>query len=220
MTNAFFANSIGEGTILNDDTVYGTPEAERNTVAIYVTGVKKNNDGADTPLVVTPNVADPYTVTSWVVESTKDGWHSFPMYAVPKWLVGTSYVTNDAVHDNGYVYIALAANTGQTPASSPAEWKLVTDMSEVEVSANVTWKPQDITIDCRSEICYAKVVSKAALDTCNNSCDTLFGKLFREVDMLYQGSSVKCQQEKYADYETIIRELENVCEDYGPCATC
>jgi len=213
-------NADCENFTLNDDTVYGAPNPDRVDVAVYVTGVKKNNDGADTPLVVLPIVADPFTVASWNVESAKDGWHVFSMYAISVWDMATAYLTGEAVYDNGIIYKALRASTNAPPSTSVNDWQTVSDLSEINDAGNIDFTLIDINIMCRSEICYSKIVSKAAIDTCTNSCDTLFGKLYREVDVLLQGANVKCQQESNADFETITRAMENVCEDYGPCAKC
>jgi len=216
----FSINADCENFSLIDETVYGAPNPDRADLAVYVTGFKKNNDGADTALTVLPETNDPFTVAKWAAESSMDGWHVFPMYGVSVWDSGTSYVTDDAVYDSGNVYKALRASTNAPPSTSGSDWVAVTDMSEIDEAANIEFALIDINPTCRSEICYSKVVSQAALDACKNDCDTLYTKLYREVDVLMQGANVKCQQERNAEFETIIRALDNVCADYGPCANC
>jgi hypothetical protein len=206
--------------ILQDDTAWGNPEADRTDRALYIAGFKKNNTAADTALTITPLVTDPFTVTQWQIESSKDGWHSFPMYAVPIWDNATGYVTGDAVYEGSAVYVALSANTNEQPSASPTYWSVVTDFSTIDDAGNIDFAIQDITISCRSEICYGKVVGKASSEVCKGNCDTLFGSLYREVDTLMQSANVHCQQENYAAYENDIRSLEPICTDYGPCANC
>jgi hypothetical protein len=216
----FSINADCETFSLIDETVYGGANPLRVDLAVYMTGVKKNNLGDDTPLTILPEVTDKFTVAKWAVESSLDGWHSFTMYGLTVWDSGTSYVTGDAIYDNGNVYKALRASTNAPPATSGSDWVAVQELSEINDAGNIEYGLTDINITCRSEICYSKVVSQAALAMCNNSCDTLLEKHFREVDVLLQGANVKCLQERNAEFETIIRALDNVCEDFGPCANC
>ena len=209
-----------EESTLRDDTTYGNGEAERSELAVYVRGVKKNNNSDDTDVEVTPLDPDPFAVDRWTFNADSDGWYVFPQYGVYVWDSATAYVTDDAVYKNGTLYKALRASVNADPETSGSDWVAVSDLKEIDDSGNIEYGLNDITISCRSEKCYAEVTSEAAKEVCNNTSDTLFGKLYREVDVLLQGANVKCQQEKYAEYEDIIRALENVCKDYGPCSNC
>ena len=48
-----------------------------------------------------------------------------PVAFLGEWLIGTSYVTGDAVAYAGSSYIALTANTGREPDTSPVYWGLL-----------------------------------------------------------------------------------------------
>ena len=199
-----------------DETVYGGAELLRNQLAIFVVGYKKGlPDEVDDPLDVTGNDNDPLTDSYWIVsDTTKDGWYSMPMYAIPIYDGAGSYTIDQVVYYAGSLWKCLAAVSGVPPDSNPAFWAQITlDDPAVELADNVQFDYFNEIVTCRSDKCYAKVVSAAANEGCCEGCsDAELKQTYERLDLLLNAVFSSCSQLKYAEAEEIVRNVTNICE--------
>ncbi len=200
-----------------DETVYGGDELLRNQLAIYVIGYKKGlPDEEDEALVVTGNDNDPLTDVSWIVsDTTKDGWYSMPMYAIPIYSGAGNYTIGQVVHHAGALWECLQAVSGVPPDSDPDFWDQI-PLSDpaVEAADNVQFSYQNEIVTCRGDKCYAKVVSAAANEGCCEGCsDAELKQTYERLDLLLNAVFSNCTQLKYAEAEEIVRNVTNICEN-------
>ncbi len=198
-----------------DETVYGGAELLRNQLAIFVTAYKKGlPDESDTALVITGNDNDPLTDVSWIVSDTiLDGWYSTPMYAVPIYSGAGNYTIDQVVYHAGALWKCLAAVSGVAPDADPDFWEQITlDDPAVELADNVTFQYFNEIVTCRSDKCYAKVVSAAANEGCCEGCsDAELKQTYERIDLLLNAAFSNCTQLKFAEAEEIMRNVTNIC---------
>ena len=199
-----------------DETVYGGAELLRNQLAIFLIAYKKGlPDEEDEPLVVTGNDNDPLTDVSWVIsDTTKDGWYSTPMYAVPIYDGAGNYTIDQVVYYAGSLWKCLASVSGVPPDSNPNFWDQITlDDPAVELADNVQFDYFNEIVTCRGDKCYAAVVTAAANKGCCEGCsDAELKQTYERLDLLLNAVFSNCTQLKYAEAEEVVRNVINICE--------
>jgi hypothetical protein len=211
-----------EQLTLIDETTYGGANPERTDLAVIVIGYKKGLPSeADQQLTVSGNDNDPLTDISWIATSTWDGWHSFPMYAVPEYSAVTLYSLNQCVYHVSALYKCLAATTGTEPGTDPLFWELLptdsanlgTTMDALEAADNVTYDYFNFIVTCRSEICYSKAVAAATNEGCCEGCtDAELKQTYERLDVLLNSAFSLCTQLRYAEAEEVVRNITHICE--------
>lgn len=211
-----------EQLTLIDQTVYGGANPTRDQFGIFVIGYKKGlSDEADIWLEITSNYGDPQTNDTWYVVSTWDGWHSFPMYAVPLYSGAATYSLNQCVFHSSAFWKCLASVSGVEPGTNPSFWEqlpsdeenIQTTIDALEAADNVTYNYFNFIVTCRSEKCYAKLVTGAANEGCCEGCtDAELKQTYERMDVLLNGAFTLCTQLRYAEAEEVVRNMIHICE--------
>lgn len=198
---------------LTEATVYGSPEADRADVGVYVTGNKIKADGT-VDFAVTMGSITPATDTSFTFSITKDGHYQFTYVIVDDWAAGT-YNANDLVFYSDGNFYQTPSSTSAEPSASP--WALVSDPTSLIGATN---EPDNIVYQIKSEVVYPfskKAFGSAAEDAAVGGCaDCERGedvKTYEYLAVLVDGMNTANQRQKYALGERIARrtsELTNL----------
>lgn len=108
---------------LVDNTVYGTPNADRDDLAAYLYLYKRNAQQEDTAVII--DNTSPLTATRWSFSLAGDGWYRAILFLFPVWTAG-AYVADNCVYHSGSYYKANTSTT-ETPGAG-SEWDLITDI--------------------------------------------------------------------------------------------
>jgi hypothetical protein len=193
-----------------DNTSYGSPEADRSDVAVYLQVWKMNSDNEETAITITNSTPD--TVENWSFTYTEDGWYKARMIIIPNYDNSTVYTAGEAVYYDGAIYIAAQASLGNLP-SNPVYWTASTDFDDIVEGDNVISEYFDFVLIEYGKKC----AGEAAVNWYNNqdcgNCDKL--KL-SESFLQKRGMVIAVQRfeaiQQYSKAETIARRLENICE--------
>ena len=217
LTDSAISADCNDSTF-TDDTVYGGAEFDRNEVAVIVTGVKKGlPDESDVDLVISGNDSDPLTDTSWQTTTSLDGWYVLPMYIIPLYNPGTANVIDDVVYHNAQLWKCIQDNTGTEPGTDANFWEAITitDVA-VEAADNVTFDYFNYIITCRSASFYSEIVSAAATKGCCEDCnDAELKQIYERVDVLLNGVYSLCNQTRYSEAESVVRNIIHISEKYS-----
>jgi hypothetical protein len=86
-------------------TGFGTPNPDRDTLALIVRAYSKRYDGGeeivDTLLTVTPDDADPVVAASWELTLNGQGWQQATVYGLQLYDVSLSFEVGELVYDTG-----------------------------------------------------------------------------------------------------------------------
>jgi len=229
--NLVRASIVSPGTESNwtDSTVYGGANPLRNTVAVYLTAFKVDENQVETPLAVT--VFDPEVATTFTTTNGVDGWHKYKFVIINNWLVGTTYNKYDLVWDTTlnafYEYINDTPSAGNavtnliyfSPVPDPTI--KIANVGTSSASGNLTYQVIDKIVSFQSSICYLKAASKHAIETCSGNdcgCDTRMGRFYHWIRDLFALLAINETTGQFIEGEKNARLLEKYCDDCG-CIT-
>lgn len=96
-------DSTGNYDATNNPTGYGSPNATRVSLALFVRAYNKRYNGStdltDILLVDTPNTSDPTAVTKWTIALNKDGWQHVTIYGLRRYDTAVLFSVNEIVYD-------------------------------------------------------------------------------------------------------------------------
>lgn len=220
----------GSTTIFTDSTVYGTPNEDRNEVAVFFTAYKVDEDLVETALTVEP--FDPETATTFTITNDIDGYYKIYFSIVQVWLAGTTYNKYDLVWDPTeeafYEYINDTPTGGHLVTEVPY-WQLVTDpntkianIGTDEEPGNLIYQIYGTVIDYITAKCYATAVVKQAKEGCGKDddcgCNSKFGKAVRRLHTLLTVMQISGIRERFIEAERMARTAEKYCDECG-CLT-
>lgn len=191
----------------------------RNLRALVLFVTKTDKDGNRTLLTITPNTADPLTVSAWDVAIALDGLVEKILFSVQLYDAGVAYVTDDVVYytTNGKFYKAKQNSTGQTPTDTtyflevpPANLytnEVLNDTTKMEVDI------QDDLITGRLEQVIADEY-EAVTDVFLNGKYSLEFSKADYLDGLLNGALAAMENDRKYEAEEIIRGVENYLLTY------
>lgn len=190
----------------------GNPARNLRALVLFVTKTDKN--GARTLLTVTPNTADPLTVSAWDVAISQDGLVEKILFSVQLYGAGVAYVTDDVFYytTNGKFYKATQNSTGQTP-TNPTYFVEVpqanlytneilndcTTMEVVTLNDLVTGRIEEDLSELWEEVTDVFL---------NGQYDLKFSKA-DYVDGILNGAYAALQNQRQYEAEEIVRGIEN-----------
>ena len=205
-------NSDATEATIPDNTVYGSPNADREDVAVFLLLWKMDEDENETEVEIDNDSPD--TVTEWTFDSSTDGWYKAQIIVIPNWDILTAYTVGQVVYyTNGSIYICILNSTGNLPTNttyfSPIE---ITD-TDITEADNVTSEYQDYLVIEQGKIC----AGEAAADwykeqDCSNCKKTDFASsMFKKRAMIIAAQRYAAIS-LYAKAEAVTRKLETACE--------
>ncbi len=215
----------GSHTILTDSTIYGTPNVDRNQVAVYLTAYTVAESLIETPIVVAS--FDPETATTFTITNGLDGRYRFYFIIVNNWLVGTTYNQYDLVWETTqnkfYQY------TNATPSSGHAVtdanyFTVVTDPTSIirnvgtsTASGNIVYQILENIADYQTAKCYGNAITLAAKDNCSAECDcsSKLGQSVKKIRTLLAVMRLSNTRQQYLVGERAARQAEKYCTDCG-----
>lgn len=218
---------------INNTTVYGTPEEDRNEAAEILLAAYVNESGVEQFITVD---STPYlTKTEYAITNTLDGHYHFETLRFPLWINTGTYVkeirdVNDII--TTYANLVYGTTTGKfykaiepSNSGSPIEpgitvgwetyWEEITDFTDSEVRSNdtiVTAEYDDIH-DARATICTKNELYKVACGD-HNCIDLKKLTPYLKRAALLAGARAKRDDQQPEKAESILRVLTNLC---GKC---
>ena len=109
--------------------------------------------------------------------TTGDGRYIIELFALPTWQVGYAYLiaTTPYIVHLGVIYKCLQDSTGNTPASTPADWEVVSDMDDLPAKYQLT---KNVTITSDMAELWARLEYIA--NCVNNDIGCAWEQLFRD----------------------------------------
>lgn len=196
--------------VMTDATTYGSPNADRADVGVYITGNKLKQDGT-IDFAVTITAFDPDTATTFTFDIPKDGHYQFTFVVADDWSAGT-YNANDLVFYSDGNFYQTPSSTSATPGTAP--WVVVTDPAALIGASN---EPANITYQIKGEIvypfskaAYGDATETAALDCCGDCERGEDVKTYEMLGVLIDGMNVANQRQKYSKGEKISRKAQEI----------
>ncbi len=210
----------GSDTIIADSTVYGSPNADRNEVAVYLLPFKLNEDLEETALV--QDDYDPETVTEFTVTNTTDGHQKYVQIIVDNYAGGTTYNQYDAVYypTTGFLYKSKQSTpfSGVVPTNT-TNWDVVTaqDLYEaigsVEEATNVIVGIVQTVLTFSAQQCLTELAEDVAKEGCCDDCNnTKLKESFENLWLLVYVATISASRGKYTQGERFMREAETYCD--------
>lgn len=222
----------GASYVITDITTYGGANPARNTVGVFLTAYKVNEDLDETAMTVAsflPASAATFTITIPTTDDNGDGWHKIYFIICDKWLIGTTYDQYDVVFDSVglkfYQYINVASSAGHL-VSNTSYWSELTDPTSVIADVGTSEEPGNIVytvtskiIDYQTAKCFSTLVTGNARENCGEDCDcdpnSKLAKTLRKVRGLLTAMRIDDTQQLYLAGERAARLAENYCDDCG-----
>lgn len=153
--------------------------------------------------------------------TTGDGRYDITLRAVPDWDGFDSYQAGDdcvfipgaSLPTSGVFYQALTNNVGQNPATSPSDWKVITeDQLPVKYNTKLFVATDCALLNCLNEKvdCAICKMSDAFCDDnmlCNNKCFLDAAKL----QMIYYGIQIDVQNQNENGVDTKFDMVSKIC---------
>ncbi len=198
-----------ETATIPDNTTYGSPNADREDVAVYFQLWKMDSAGEETAVTITNTAPD--TVETWTFTYDTDGWYKSRMVIVPNYDNAVAYTTGQAVFYSSAIYICTSPSTGNLP-SNPTFWLASTNFDTITLANNVVSDYIDFVLIEYGKQC----AGEAAIEWYRNrdcgNCDKL--KL-SESFLQKRGMVIAAQRfeaiQLFSKAEEIARKLENSC---------
>lgn len=216
----------GSTSTWSDDTVYGTPNPDRNEVAVYLTAYKVDEDLVETALEVT--TFDPETATTFTTTNGVDGYHKYYFVIVPRWDVAVEYSQYDLVWSESeaafYEYTNATPTTGNLVTDSTYFTVIadpttkIADINTAEESGNLIYEVVEKVLDYNGSVCFLKAGIQHAKEICDNDscgCDTRLGKYYHKIEDLFTSLAMYETVGRFVDGEKKARLLEKYCDDCG-----
>jgi len=203
--------------VLEDKTVYGDGNPEREDLAVFVQMYKVNQEGVRTPLATTPNNADPNVATQWTFALTVDGWYQADIIMVPNYDSDETYNKNDLTYlTSVYKSTSDSPITGDAPPS--ANWTFIEDPTLQVALVGSADDPQNSTtflfntiMTPHTEKCYGDIVVNAALDCLGNCEIEEKVSAYEFIDFLLNAMYIACVRQQYIDGEKLARRAQQEC---------
>lgn len=208
----------GSVTNLVDNTVYGTPNADRADLALWVTAYKVDENLVESALTV--QTFDPETATTFIVENTIDGHYKVYLAIVEDYDNGNTYEQYDVVwysSTEAFYRCKVASSTGVIPTNT-TNWEVIADPTTLiandgtaSESVNLTWQILQFIVTFNSQVCMGNLV--VSQDDCGCSSDTRTDKAIKELEQLIRGMLIADGRQLYTKGEKYARIATNICND-------
>jgi len=220
-----FSNAITIDRVtatITDTTVFGNTNPARNTVLVFLSGNKMNQDNTvATPLTLTPNSTDHLLVSSWTYpyqDSGKDGWYQF-LYVIIKdvYSSGGTWNKYDAVYDSStqLVYRSLINSNNGNALTNTSAWELIPSPSllaqnkgEANESLNIESTVYQRVFSYQSQYLYGSFVATASEDCCGDCVDDESNAQYDLFSLWLNGIIIADERSQLPQGETICRRVE------------
>lgn len=208
-------DQTGDYDVTSNPTGFGAPNPARVDMGLITFLVAKRSTG-DEFIALTPDDADPHLVVDWTATHGVDTIYKAIMYGVDNWDSGTTYALDEVVFndaDNLFYKSIQAANTNNTPASSPAWWEATTTFAdfetaiEVDAQANCFFDEFYIFEDCNTEVCLNRKLLSA-----NCACqDPAALGPHRKIQLKLEGALINFGLTNYTKAQEQLEDASTTC---------
>jgi hypothetical protein len=213
--------TIGDSTVAYDATTnpkgYGTPNDDRNVLALFLLANSKRYNGAktisDTPLEIASY--DPVTISTWTVLMQKAGWVEATVYGIPFYDDTVPYQIGECVWVNTFQEIRrIKTKSGGGPYVYTYDSITIPELEDLEsITKYKSILNTNIIITLCS--CLGKAKKKALLDHLPADMATV-----DELDLYYYGINSSFASNAYAESQSKVEKLENLCECFTDNCNC
>jgi hypothetical protein len=183
----FTQNDGGLTGTIDNETVYGSPNPDRDDAAEFILWSKTDKKG--NRVFHNPEQGNVLTNLQYTVNTNvSDGWYEVIRERIQLYNAGTNYVEQQSsggeitqyasvfyYPTTGLVYYAVAPSTGQDPTNQ-AYFAQVIDLSTILDNTNIDVYYKDIYVDYHQNAC----ITKKFANSCNCS-----GNEIKAIDTLY-----------------------------------
>jgi hypothetical protein len=214
------ASDGGEGSIttLTDVSNYGSPEVERNTLAVYLAPFKVDKDLKEVPLAI--NTYNPTTATEFTITNTVDGHQKFYFIVVPIYNSGATYLLHDVVYypTTSKWYKAIMNNFSNIDPSNTANWEevpkpeaLLDNIGTGLESNNIFYLVYQTILDFNTRKCLMEKAIKQAKDNCGECTNKDLAKEVEDLRSIAYSLVVADSAQLYTLGEKSARLTEQYC---------
>jgi hypothetical protein len=167
-------------------------------------------DGDDT--ITTPDAGDPTVDYTYL---NGDGQYFITIYTLPTYDAAAAYYLPTApyVYSSGLIYKCLQSGTGQTPASSPTYWEIVTDIDLLPSKYRLE---QRTVVYSDAKKFYARKVYTASV--VNGKVGDNWEKVIRDPDVILaiealidiNAIPVLLETSRFTEIDTVINHLKQL----------
>lgn len=214
-------------SVWTDQTVYGSPNPDRNQVAVYLTAFKVDSNQVESPL--TTIIFDPEVATTFTTANDVDGWYKYYFIIVNNWLIGTVYNRYDVVWDTTtnkfYQYINSAPSSGNAVTDTihfsvlADPTVVINDVGTSEAPGNIAYQVINKILTVDTSQCYLKLAARNAKENCGDGgdcgCESKVAKNLMKVRNLFTNMGFDELQGKFIQGEKNARLAEKYCSDCG-----
>jgi hypothetical protein len=212
-------------TNLADGTVYGSPNPNRNTLAVYLAGYKVDASLVETALVLA--TYDPVTAAAFTATNTIDGHQRYKFIIAPQYDPSSAYNHYDVVYyvttEKWYRSKSASPLVGVAPTTS-GSWDEITDVAALlanvgtsEESENLTYQILDAGLNYATDVCLATLaIEDAKTNGCGDCTDCADPNLRRNKEELMTISylmSAYASRQLFTKYEVAARNAQTYCSD-------
>jgi hypothetical protein len=198
--------------ILNDTTVYGGANDDRNERANTLFVTKTDENGVRTLVTITPDTADPVTVSSWTVLSELDGWYEKLMASVKVHVADQSYASAGIVlYSAGVFYKTKQADPAFNNPPNAMYYDVITAASlytDELANTSIDWGMLDEFADCRTKDRIRELHEDFADKFLSAKCDPNYYSPADFLDGLLNAAHSAFDNDRPQDMEVIIRTME------------
>lgn len=209
-----------------NNTVYGSPEENRNVGGEYVIAAHVDLDLIENFITV---ISSPYlSKLSYTITNDIDGHYRFERLRFPLWSGATAYIqevsasgiittyANLVFYSNtNKFYKAKISHTNIAPDSGSGliYWEEITDftVSSIRMSDKIVVFAWNTIYDARGRKCVKDELYKISSDGCGCTDDLAKMLPFLKRKIYLLGARAKSDDDKCEDGEKITRILENLC---------
>ena len=217
-TTMVFADTTGNYNALTNPGGYGTPNAARNTLALFLQVFNNRFDGSPTIVQSPLTIAayDPTVVASWTATLVKEGWQEATVYGVALFdeTLATLYAVNEFVYDVASSQLRqILTVTGTGPYTYT--YNVVTPVALGTAGTTVLYSTVYNTYAIPSlNNCYNTANDKQLLSKKESDF-----KKWEEISAYISSIVFGFNSGSYANAETKVETLEGICnclnEDCG-----
>ncbi len=200
---------------------FGSPNAARNTLALLVRAFSKRYDGGetivDTLLTVAPDDADPVVAASWELTLNGQGWQQATVYGLQLYSTSLSFEVGELVYDVGSSAIwQILTKSGSGPyvyTHEVVEEEALDDLTLIKAYYKVynTYAIPGLC-ECRYKM------NKAYFDA--RVKDPVLFKKYLEVDGLINGIACDFGFGSFAEAQSTVEYVENICTCFTEECNC
>lgn len=201
---------------ITDETVYGSPNADRADLRVFVQAYKVDVDNVATEVAVDPDDGDPQTDSEWTYDTPNDGHFKVYYVAIPAYDSGTDYNQYDAVYDpaDDTVYRSKSGSNQGNAVSDTDFWEVISEPATLAnnegtatESANIDSLVYRRVLTWLSQHAYGELISENC--ACSDCDDNELIPPYNLFSLLLNGAQIADQRTEVVKGEQICRRIES-----------